>query len=154
MWRGATDAQDMGLTNVAFIRSKIDKLLYFYAPNEIDEIWLTFSDPQPKKERRRLSSPRFLKLYQKALKPDAIIHMKTDSRELFDYTLEVIEYFDLPLHYKTFDLYKSDYNGDAPQIQTYYEKIYLAEGKPINYAQFSLNETIKNSELNKLPEED
>jgi len=154
MWRGATDAQDMGLTNVAFIRSKIDKLLYFYAPNEVDEIWLTFSDPQPKKERRRLSSPRFLKLYQKALKSDAIIHMKTDSRELFDYTLEVIEYFDLPLHYKTFDLYNSGYNGDAPQIQTYYEKIYLAEGKPINYAQFSLNETIKNSELNKLPEED
>ncbi len=154
MWRGATDAQDMGLTNVSFIRSKIDQLLHFFAPNEVEEIWLTFSDPQPKRERRRLSSPKFLKLYQQVLKPNAIIHIKTDSRELFDYTMEVIEFFNLPLHYHTYDLYNSGYDGDAPQIQTYYENIYLKEGKPINYAQFSLNKAISEYESDRLPKQD
>lgn len=154
MWRGATDAQEMGLTNVSFIRSKIDQLGHFFAPNEVDEIWLTFSDPQPKKERRRLSSPKFLKLYQNFLKDNAIIHIKTDSRELFDYTMEVVSYFNLPLHYKTNDLYNSNYDGDAPQIQTYYEKIYLKEGKPINYAQFSLNSSIAEYDSDRLPKEE
>jgi len=153
MWRGATDAQNLGLKNVAFIRTKIDKLLHFFAPQEVDEIWLTFSDPQPKKERRRLSSPRFLKIYQQTLKPEGIIHIKTDSLELFDYTMDVVDYFKLPLHYSTHDLYNSDFKGDAPQIQTFYEKIYLAEGKPINYAQFSLNKAFLTNELDKLPKE-
>jgi len=154
MWRGATDAQEKGLNNVAFIRNKVDKLLYFFDHQEVAEIWLTFSDPQPKRERRRLTSPRFLRLYQEALLKDGIVHVKTDSRELFDYTLDVINYFSLPLKYHTFDLYNSGYKGDAPQIQTYYEKIYLAEGKAINYAQFSLNEKLRNSDIYKLPKND
>jgi len=152
MWRGATDAQELKLNNVAFVRNKIEQILFLLGPREVDEIWLTFSDPQPKKERRRLSSPRFLNLYREILKPEGIIHIKTDSRELFDYTMEVVQYFNLPLHYKTNNLYHSEFRGDAPQIQTYYEKIYLAEGIPINYAQFSLNKEFNKNTLEKLPE--
>jgi len=153
MWRGATDAREAGLTNVAFVRVKIEQILHFFDPNEVSEIWLTFSDPQPKYERRRLSSPRFLNLYRQLLQKDGLIHIKTDSRELFDYTMEVIQYFKLPLHFHSYNLYQSDFNGDAPQIQTFYEKIYLAEGIPINYAQYSLNEAFLSNQLDKLPEE-
>lgn len=154
MWKGATAANEDGLQNVAFVRTRIEQILHFFGPNEVSEIWLTFSDPQPKYERRRLSSPRFLNLYREILKPNAIIHIKTDNRELFDYTLEVIEFFNLPLHYSTKDLYQSNYEGDAPQIQTYYEKKYLEEGIPINYAQFSLNESYRENTLEKLPKEE
>ncbi len=128
--------------------------MHFFNHQEVDEIWLTFSDPQPKKERRRLTSPRFLKLYQQVLKPNGIIHIKTDSKELFEYTMDVVDFFNLPLHYHTTDLYKSGFNGDAPQIQTFYEKIYLGEGKLINYAQFSLNDALSSSVLDKLPKEE
>lgn len=154
MWKGATDAQEAGMKNVAFIRTKIEQILHFFGPNEVDEIWLTFSDPQPKYERRRLSSPRFLNLYRQLLKPNGSIHIKTDSRELFDYSVEVINYFKLPLEYYTYDLYQSDYEGDASKIQTFYEKQYLAKGIPINYALFSLDEAYYANELDKLPSND
>jgi len=153
MWKGASEALANGMKNVAFVRTKIEQILYFFGPNEISEIWLTFSDPQPKKERRRLSSPRFLNLYREILKPNGIIHIKTDNLALFDYTLDVIKYFKLPLHYHTHDLYSSDYSGDAPEIQTFYEKKYLAEGIKINYAQFSLNQDYLSNDLEKIPED-
>ncbi len=154
MWKGATEAKENGMKNVAFVRVKIEQILHFFGANEVSEIWLTFSDPQPKYERRRLSSPRFLNLYREILKPEALIHIKTDNRALFDYSLQVVKYFKLPLHYFTHDLYQSDYDGDAPTIQTFYEKKYLEEGIPINYAQFSLNKQFKHNELEKLPEVD
>jgi tRNA (guanine-N7-)-methyltransferase len=153
MWKGATEAKEDGLKNVAFVRVKIEQILHFFGPNEVSEIWLTFSDPQPKYERRRLSSPRFLNLYRAILKPDALIHIKTDNRELFDYSMQVVDYFKLPLHYSTHDLYQSDYDGDAPGIQTFYEKKYLEEGIPINYAKFSLNDSYNHNELERLPKE-
>jgi tRNA (guanine-N7-)-methyltransferase len=154
MWKGASDARKDGLKNVAFVRSKIELLEHFFGAEEISEIWLTFSDPQPKYERRRLSSPRFLNLYHNILKPKALIHVKTDNTDLFNYTLSVIKHFDLPLHYSTEDLYASDYEGDASEIQTFYEKKYLAEGTPIKYLRFSLNERFKNNTLEKLPKEE
>ena len=154
MWRGATDAREENLGNVAFIRCKIEQILHLFGPNEIDEIWLTFSDPQPKRERRRLTSPRFLNLYRQVLIPKGMIHLKTDSLELFDYTLEVIDFFNLLLHYSTHDLYASDCKCDAPNIQTYYEKIYLTQGIKINYAQFSLNKEYDHNTIEKLPKED
>jgi tRNA (guanine-N7-)-methyltransferase len=154
MWKGASEALDNQLHNVAFVRTKIEQILFFFAPEEISEIWLTFSDPQPKKERRRLSSPRFLNLYREILKPNGIIHIKTDNLALFDYTMDVVQYFNLPLHYQTHDLYHSEYQGDAPMIQTFYEKKYLAEGIKINYSQFSLNEAYSENTLEKLPEEE
>ena len=154
MWKGATEAKEDGLKNAAFLRTKIEQILHFFGAHEVSEIWLTFSDPQPKYERRRLSSPRFLNLYREILKPEALIHIKTDNRELFDYSMQVVDYFKLPLHYSTHDLYQSDYDGDAPTIQTFYEKKYLEEGIPINYAKYSLNESFKQNELEKLPVED
>ncbi|OYT16957.1 MAG: tRNA (guanosine(46)-N7)-methyltransferase TrmB [Bacteroidetes bacterium 4572_77] len=154
MWRGATDTQELGLKNVAFIRNKVEQICHMFASKEVDEIWLTFSDPQPKFERRRLSSPRFLNLYKEILKTDGIIHLKTDNRELYDYTLEVINHFKLPVEFKTHDLYQSDFEGDAPQIQTFYEKQYLAKGVPINYVQFGLNKAFMDNTLEKLPEQE
>ena len=153
MWQGAKVVQEEGLKNVAFIRTKIDQILYFFSKNEVDEIWLTFSDPQPKHERRRLSSPRFLNLYREMLKPEGIIHQKTDNRELFDYTLSVIKFFNLQLDHSTFDLYSSEFKGDASIIQTYYEEIFLKEGIPINYMQFRLTEAYNQNKLPILPKE-
>ena len=153
MWHGAKIVQEEGLKNVAFIRTKIDQILYFFAKMEVDEIWLTFSDPQPKHERRRLSSPRFLNLYREILKPEGIIHQKTDNRELFDYTLSVVKFFNLPLDYSTFNLYSSAFKDDASMIQTYYEKIFLKEGIPINYMQFRLTEAYNQNKLLVLPKE-
>lgn len=154
MWQGASIVEQEGIKNVAFIRTKIDQLLHFFGNDEISEIWLTFSDPQPKHERRRLSSPRFLNLYRDILVPDGIIHQKTDNRELFDYTLEVINHFNFKLKFSTFDLYASEFKGDAVEIQTFYEKMFLKEGIAINYMQFCLNESFKNNEVLVLPQKD
>lgn len=154
MWHGASIAQKEGLKNVAFIRTKIDQILHFFAANEVAEIWLTFSDPQPKRERRRLSAPRFLNLYREVLEPKGIIHQKTDNRELFDYTLEVVDFFKLPLDYSSFDVYNSDSPPDVLEIQTYYEKMFLKEGIPINYMRFRLNEAFDKNELLILPKEE
>lgn len=154
MWKGAKIAQEEGLKNIAFIRTKVDLLLYFFAEDEVNEIWLTFSDPQPKYERRRLSSPRFLNLYRHVLEPTGLIHQKTDNRELFDYTLEVIDYFKFPLLYSTYNVYDSGFKGDAVEIQTYYEKMFLKEGVPINYMQFRLNEAFAQNELLVLPKKE
>lgn len=153
MWTGATAALENRMKNVAFVRVKIEQILHFFGADEVSELWLTFSDPQPKYERRRLSSPRFLNLYREILKPEALIHIKTDNRELFDYSMQVVDYYKLPVHFTTYDLYQSDYDGDASSIQTFYEKKYIEEGIPINYAQFSLNESFKENKLEKLPEE-
>jgi tRNA (guanine-N7-)-methyltransferase len=153
MWHGAKIVEEESIRNVAFIRTKIDQLLHFFAPNEIAEIWLTFSDPQPKKERRRLNSPRFLNLYREVLQKDGLIHQKTDNRELFDYGLRVIQYFNLPLEYKTYDVYKTEKGNDLVEIQTYYEKMFLKEGIPINYMRFRLNEDFNQNQLFVLPKE-
>ena len=153
MWHGASASQKDGLKNVAFIRTKVDQILHFFAANEVAEIWLTFSDPQPKRERRRLSSPRFLNLYREILEPNGIIHQKTDNRELFDYTLEVLAHFKLPLDYSTFDVYNSDAPKDVLEIQTYYERMFLKEGVPINYMRFRLNKEFAQNKLLVLPKE-
>ncbi len=154
IWHGAKKVEQEGLENVAFIRTKIDQLLHFFASNEVAEIWLTFSDPQPKKEKRRLNSPRFLNLYRQVLQADGVIHQKTDNRELFDYGLRVINYFNLPLEYKTFDVYKTEKENDLVEIQTYYEKMFLKEGIPIHYSRFRLNEEFAQNKLFVLPKEE
>lgn len=154
LWHGAKIVQQENLKNVAFVRTKIDQLLSFFDANEVAEIWLTFSDPQPKIERRRLSSPRFLNLYREILVPNGIIHQKTDNRELFDYTLEVVRYFDFQLDYYSYDIYAESKNSDAVEIQTFYEKMFLKEGIPINYMEFRLNEKFAENELLVLPKKD
>lgn len=142
LWRGAKSSEELGLNNAAFIRAKIQLINFFFTENEVDEIWITFPDPQPKshKANKRLVSPRMLSLYKKLLSPNGIIHLKTDNLGLFEYCLEVIEENQYRLIYKTKDLYNSDLKEDVISIQTFYEKQYLAEGKKINYLKFHLHE--------------
>ena len=91
MFIGAKEALENNMLNVAFLRTKIDFIQDYFAENEVDEIWLTFSDPQPKKPRKRLSSPLFINRYRQIMKPGGIVHMKTDSDILFEYTEEQIK---------------------------------------------------------------
>jgi tRNA (guanine-N7-)-methyltransferase len=144
LWKGAKEALEAGLDNIAFLRIQAERIQHFFVENEVDAIWLTFPDPQlqQSRERKRLTSNRFLDLYQKILKPDGIIHLKTDSRSLFDYTLEMIQQGGHTLLQHTFDLYQDDQvevHG-VKDIQTYYESMYLEQGLPIHYLQFQLKQ--------------
>ena len=137
LWRGAKTAIEDPLPNVAFIRTRIELIDRFFGPDEVSEIWLTFCDPQLKKPNKRLSSPRFLDTYSHFLAPQSVIHLKTDSQELYDYTLnEVLPTRDCQIVASTADLYNSDYQGEATMTQTFYERMFLAEGKPITYLQW------------------
>ena len=137
LWRGAKTAHEEQLHNVAFIRTKIELITSFFAEEEVSELWITFPDPQPKKPNKRLTSERFLSLYRHILKPESAIHLKTDSQELFEYTLgEVIPQGGHSVDFATADLYASGYGGDATAVQTFYERMFLAEGKPITYIKF------------------
>src|SRR5688572_4723017 len=93
LWKGSTDAEENGLTNVAFLRAYVQHLAEHFAENEISEIWITFPDPQPRLGdiKKRLTSPRFMALYKSILRPGGIVHFKTDNLELFDYTLELLQ---------------------------------------------------------------
>ena len=140
LWRGAKTAVEDKMGNVAFIRTRIELIESFFATDEVSEIWITFPDPQPKKPMKRLTSPRFLDHYRTFLKSGGRLHLKTDSQELYDYTLnEVCKEQHLPVFESTADLYNSDLQGEARLTQTFYEKIWLGEGKPITYIQFSIN---------------
>lgn len=141
MWRGAKTAVEEHLSNVAFIRTRIELIDAFFAPNEVSEIWITFPDPQPKKPRKRLTNPRFLLAYSHFLAPSGIIHLKTDSILLHEYTLnEVLPTIHSSALFATDNLYQSDYVGEAKLTQTFYEKMFLAQGLPITYLKFSLPE--------------
>lgn len=134
LWRGAKTALEEPLPNVAFIRTRIEMVDRFFAPGEVDEIWITFCDPQPKKPAKRLTSPRFLDTYACFLAPHSTLHLKTDSQELFEYTRdEVLAQRDVEVLVATNDLYASDYDGEAKLTQTFYERMFLDEGKPITY---------------------
>lgn len=140
LWRGAKTATEEKMGNVAFIRTRIEMIDRFFAPGEVGEIWITFPDPQPKKPGKRLVSPRFLECYSHFLAQGSPIHLKTDSQELHEYALEeVIKPNGYPLEYATNDLYNTDYEGEAKLTQTFYEKMFLAEGKPITYLKFRIN---------------
>ena len=148
MWRGAKTSNEEQMHNVAFLRTRIELIEQFFAPEEVSEIWITFPDPQPKKEMKRLTSERFLSYYKHFLRPGAPIHLKTDSPELHDYTLnEVIPAGGYRVEYATQDLYATP-AADHPEIpslqeaqmtQTFYERMFLAEGKPITYLKFYLS---------------
>jgi tRNA (guanine-N7-)-methyltransferase len=151
MWRGAKTATGMGLRNVGFLRTRIEFINSFFGPGEVSGIWITFPDPQLKKgrEKKRLTSPVFLEYYAQFLAPGGVIHLKTDSRELHDYTLRVIEANGLPCEVACADIY-GEFQGDAGlsaatdptlfSIKTAYERRFLAEGKPITYLRFGLGD--------------
>jgi tRNA (guanine-N7-)-methyltransferase len=139
LWRGCKTVEERGLKNVAFIRTMADHLEQIFAPGELREIWITFPDPQPGKERRRLTSPVFLRRYHKVLSPGGIIHLKTDDQAFFRYTLDVIDGENHRLLWATDDLYHSGTTDDVISIQTYYEQKWLEMGKKICYLRFQLN---------------
>jgi Predicted S-adenosylmethionine-dependent methyltransferase len=144
MWMGAKQSLESKLKNTAFLRTKVEFLDKVFAPNEISEIWITFPDPQIQKSRikKRLTHPRFLNLYKKFLRPQGIIHLKTDNTIFFEYTLEVLRELGLPILYHTFDLHQQDIPkeyDEIRQIQTYYEQLFSAQGHTIKYCQFQLN---------------
>lgn len=140
IWRGAKTAIEENIPNVAFLRIQIENLVEYFGENEVDEIWITFPDPQPQisREKKRLTSPRFLNLYRQMLKPGGFINLKTDNDGLHAYTAEKIEELGLKLHVKTEDLYHSPYADEVLNIKTYYEKKYLKDNKNINYLRYSL----------------
>lgn len=128
-------AQKAGLQNVVFLRMQIQFILDFFEPNEVDEIWITFPDPRPRDrdEKKRLTFPSFLEKYQEILKPDGLLHLKTDSESLFNYSLETIPQQPFDLIEKTFDLYQSDLNKDHFGIKTRFEEMFFNKGFSIKY---------------------
>ncbi len=136
MWTGATQALDEGLTNAAFLRSRIEFIHHFFTENEISEIWITFPDPQMKKANKRLTSTRFMEQYSHVLKEGGIIHLKTDSNFLYKYTKAMIEKNRLTLLFETDDLYNSGLNEDMLEIRTFYEQQWLSRGLNIKYIRF------------------
>ncbi len=144
IWKGASDALNQGLNNVAFLRIQAQHITAFFQQNEVAGIWLTFPDPQPRKvrEKKRLTSPWFLDKYRSILAPGSAIHLKTDNAGLFEYTLTIIEEGKHILACHTKDLY-ADESIDEPyvkSIRTFYEKIFLAEGRTIYYLKFFLHD--------------
>ena len=141
IWRGAKTALEDGIHNVGFLRIQIETILEYFELGEIDEIWITFPDPQPQesREKKRLTSPRFLEKYKTILKPGGAINLKTDNDGFYSYTREKILEQNLNLHIKTEDLYHSEFVTDVLAIKTYYEKKYLKENKNINYLKFSFD---------------
>lgn len=140
MWRGAKTATENDMTNVGFVRTRIEFINSFFGPGEVDEIWITFPDPQLKKNRvkKRLTSPEFLTRYSEFLKDGARIHLKTDSRHLHQYTMAVIAHNGLRLDEACEDIYGKDKADEILSIRTTYETRFLSEGKPITYIRFGL----------------
>lgn len=142
MWTGAKQAIEQGLANVAFLRTNIELIDRFFGPDEVQEIWLTFSDPQMKNVRKRLTSTYFMNRYRCFLVDGGLIHLKTDSNFLFTYTLAMVDNNQLPIVQSTGDLYHTTDMDDATKqilsIQTYYESMWIARGLNIKYLKFKL----------------
>jgi tRNA (guanine-N7-)-methyltransferase len=140
LWRGAKTVQEQQMKNVAFLRIQIQYIEYFFAANEVSEIWITFPDPQLKSSRvdKRLTSELFLEKYKKILKPDGIIHLKTDNETLYNYTLETLRNTNLPIHLQTDNLYESTFVDDVLAIKTKYEMMFLNQGVQSKYVRFSV----------------
>ena len=148
LWKGAKYATEHALPNVAFLRTRVEFITAFFAPGEVSEVWLTFSDPQYRSENSRLSSPLFLERYRGFLCPGGIVHLKTDSRFLHEYTLAVCRLNGLRILACTKDLYgMADGESGAPpaipeevrSVQTFYEQLFLEQGYPITYLSFVID---------------
>lgn len=137
LWKGAKFVTENNIPNVAFLRTRIEFITAFFAPQEVSEIWLTFSDPQMKSENSRLTSPLFIERYLSFLKPGGVIHLKTDSRFLHEYTRAVCEVNGFEILDGTTDLYSRRPDGSALyEVQTFYEKMSLKQGFKITYLSF------------------
>lgn len=143
IWSAARISALENLKNVAFIREQIDKVNEYFLQGDIEEIWITFSDPFPKKadRNRRLTSKKFLEVYKKVIKKNGFIHLKTDSDILYNYTKEVLADFPSVILKDYEDVYGMNKNEELFGIQTYYEKMHLTEGRTIKYICFTLGES-------------
>jgi tRNA (guanine-N7-)-methyltransferase len=141
MWRGAKTSNEQKMSNVAFLRTRIEFINSFFKTDEVDEIWITFPDPHPggRNSNKRLTSPWFLNMYRQFLKNNGLVHLKTDNTELYNYTKSVAELNSLDIAYATDDLYLEGASDEILSIRTHYEQIFLYAGLKINYIRFRLN---------------
>lgn len=142
MWRGAKTATENNMANIGFLRTRIEFIDSFFAAEEVDEIWITFPDPQLKQTRvkKRLTAPAFIAMYAKFLKKGGIVHLKTDSQHLHEYTKAMVEANDLEVIACNNDIYGTGFADEVLSIKTTYEKQFLAEGLPITYISFRLGD--------------
>ncbi len=140
IWVGAKKALEKGLHHVAFLRTQIDQIAQYFTTAEVQEIWITFPDPQLRlsKAKKRLTHPKFLRLYQQILKPGGLIHVKTDSPDLYRFTKLVIGLYSCPLHADMHDVYANDVIPDELKIKTHYEALDISGSKKVHYLCFSL----------------
>ncbi len=139
IWKGSTTALQEGLNNACFLRTQILLIENFFDPGEVDEVWLTFPDPRPRKRdvKRRLTSPRFMEMYKKILRKDGYLRLKTDNTQLFEYTLEELQYrTDINDLASTADVYSSELRNECFDIKTRYEQEFAAKGEKIKYLRF------------------
>ena len=149
LWVGAKKAMQYYLNNVAFLRIQIDRITEFFATEEVDEIWITFPDPQLRisKSKKRLTHPKFLRLYYQILIPGGKIHLKTDSPDLYNFTRKVIEMYNCKLYKNFNDVYAEPGIPKELQIKTHYEKLDIANSKRVHYLCFSLPEHLPSKEM-------
>lgn len=154
MYIGAKKAMQAPLPNVMFLRTQIEMIDTYFQENEVDEIWITFPDPQLRTSRakKRLTHPRFLRLYKKFLKKNGVIHLKTDSPDLYQFTLSVIEMYKLPLLDSSNNVYADKIGDEKLSIKTFYEQLDIAKSSRIFYVKFSLPDIIvdKDDDLQEL----
>ncbi|MEI9943917.1 MAG: tRNA (guanosine(46)-N7)-methyltransferase TrmB [Chitinophagaceae bacterium] len=148
IWVGAKKALEQNLKNVVFLRTQIDQLTEYFSKDEVSEIWITFPDPQLRlsKAKKRLTHPKFLRLYQQFLIPGGLIHLKTDSPDLYHFTKMVIELFDCTLHKDVDNVYKEAGVPDELKIKTHYESLDIAGSNRIHYLSFSLPQHLPGKE--------
>jgi tRNA (guanine-N7-)-methyltransferase len=139
MWKGCKTSQTDHMTNVAFIRTKIEFLPHFFEQNEVDEIWITFPDPQPRssREKKRLTSPQFLRRYRDVIRQNGVIHLKTDDDDLFSYTQDVIQLENLKIIHNSGNVHNDPEMAEVAGIRTYYENIWLSKGLTIKYISYT-----------------
>lgn len=144
IWVGAKKALNEGLHNAAFLRTQIQKLEAYFLPGEVQEIWITFPDPQltPGKAKKRLTHPRFLQRYANLLSTSGVIHLKTDSPDLYRFTKEVINLFQLKLLHDIDDVYAMEHVPDELKIKTHYEQLDIAQSNRIHYLAFIIDKTL------------
>lgn len=140
MWKGAKTVEEKGMDNAAFLRTEIEQISQFFAPQEVDEIWITFPDPQMQKARKRLTSSRFLSSYRTFLRHDGIVHLKTDSPFLYEYTKRLVELNRFETLQMTDDLYGSGLADPVSSIKTFYEQQWLSRGKTIKLISFRIGD--------------
>ena len=139
MWTGAKEAFNTGMRNCAFLRTGINAIPHFFAPGEVDEIWITFADPQERKPKKRLTHPLFLNRYKKFLVREGTVNLKTDSRLLHYFTLELARQNGMTVIEHNDDIYGSGRADDLLSIKTFYEANFLAQGIPITYLAFHID---------------